>query len=217
MAGSPAGRSALVLNRYARGFFTALFTPLARLLLRWGVTPDAVTIAGTVGVAGGALVFYPLGQLFWGTLFITLFVFSDVLDGIMARMRGTGGAWGSFLDSTLDRVADGAIFAGVAIWFFTGGADPAIAVAALACLVLGMLVSYARAKAESLGFEANVGIAERAERLVSVLVVTGLTGLGLHEGFLLAVLGILGLASLVTIYQRMYAVRRQALEPERAP
>ncbi|WP_043446324.1 phosphatidylinositol phosphate synthase [Arthrobacter sp. L77] len=201
-----------MLNRYARGFFTRLFTPLARLLLKWGVTPDAVTIAGTLGVAGGALVFYPLGQLFWGTVFITLFVFSDVVDGIMARIKGHSGLWGNFLDSTLDRIADGALFAGVAIWFFTGGQNTAIAVAALACLVLGMIVSYARAKAESLGFTANVGVAERAERLVSVLVVTGLTGLGLHQGVLLAVLVILAAASLVTVYQRISTVRRQSRE-----
>jgi CDP-diacylglycerol--glycerol-3-phosphate 3-phosphatidyltransferase len=201
-----------MLNKYARGFFTRLLTPLARVLLRWGVTPDAVTVAGTIGVAGGALVFYPLGQLFWGTVFITLFVFSDMIDGIMARMKGHDGLWGSFLDSTLDRIADGALFAGVAIWFFTGGQNPAIAIAALACLVLGMIVSYARAKAESLGFTANVGLAERAERLVSVLVVTGLTGLGLPEGVLFAVLVILALASVVTVFQRVNGVRRQSLE-----
>ena len=130
----------------------------------------------------------------------------------MARMRGRGGLWGNFLDSTLDRIADGALFAGVAIWFFTGGQNEAVAIAALACLVLGMLVSYARAKAESLGFTANVGVAERAERLVSLLVVTGLTGLGLPEGFLLAVLVILALASLVTVYQRIAAVRRQSVD-----
>ncbi|TYC98655.1 CDP-alcohol phosphatidyltransferase family protein [Arthrobacter echini] len=206
-----------MLDRYARGFTTRLFTPLARLLLSWGVTPDAVTIAGTIGVAGGALLFYPLGQLFWGTVFITLFVFSDVIDGIMARLKGHGGPWGSFLDSTLDRIADGALFAGVAIWFFTGGQNTMIAVAALGCLVLGMLVSYARAKAESLGFTANVGIAERAERLVSVLVVTGLTGLGLPEGFLLAVLLALAAASLITVYQRIRAVRLQSLDAEPAP
>ena len=205
-----------MLNRYARGFFTRLFTPLARLLLKWGVTPDAVTIAGTLGVAGGALVFYPLGQLFWGTVFITLFVFSDVVDGIMARIKGHSGLWGNFLDSTLDRIADGALFAGVAIWFFTGGQNTAIAIAALACLVLGMIVSYARAKAESLGFTANVGLAERAERLVSVLVVTGLTGLGLPEGFLFAVLVVLAVASLVTVYQRIRTVRRQSREPRPA-
>jgi CDP-diacylglycerol--glycerol-3-phosphate 3-phosphatidyltransferase len=200
-----------MLNRHARGFFTALFTPLARWLLKIGISPDAVTIIGTAGVVAGALVFYPLGQLWWGTLFITAFIFSDVLDGIMARMRDTGGRWGNFLDSTLDRIADGALFAGLAIWFFTGGADFSIAIAAIICLVLGMVVSYTRAKAESLGFTANVGIAERAERLVSVLVVTGFTGLGLPHIVLLVTLGLLAAASLVTVVQRVLVVRRQAL------
>ena len=100
-------------------------------------------------------------------MFITAFIFSDVIDGIMARMQQRGGRWGNFLDSTLDRVADGALFAGVAVWFFTGGADPPIAVAAIVCLVLGMVVSYARAKAEALGFHANVGH-RRARRAAGV-------------------------------------------------
>lgn len=201
-----------MLNRHARGFFTALFSPLARWLLRIGVSPDAVTIVGTLGVVIGALVFYPLGQLLWGTLFITAFIFSDVIDGIMARMQKGGGRWGNFLDSTLDRIADGALFAGVAVWFFTGGADTPIAIAAVICLVLGMVVSYARAKAESLGFHANVGLAERAERLVSVLVVTGLTGIGLPTVVLFGTLCLLAAASLVTIIQRITTVRRQSLE-----
>lgn len=201
-----------MLNKHARGFFTALFTPLARWLLRMGVSPDAVTIVGTAGVVVGALVFYPLGQLWWGTLFITAFIFSDVIDGIMARMQERGGRWGNFLDSTLDRVADGALFAGVAIWFFTGGADTPIAIAAVVCLVLGMVVSYARAKAEALGYHANVGIAERAERLVSVLVVTGFTGIGLPTVVLFATLCLLAVASFVTVVQRIGSVRRQSLE-----
>lgn len=201
-----------MLNRHARGFFTALFSPLARWLLKIGVSPDAVTVVGTLGVVIGALVFYPLGQLWWGTLFITAFIFSDVIDGIMARMQHRGGRWGNFLDSTLDRVADGALFAGVAVWFFTGGADTPIAVAAIVCLVLGMVVSYARAKAEALGFHANVGIAERAERLVSVLVVTGFTGLGLPTVVLFTTLCLLAAASLVTVVQRIAAVRRQSLD-----
>ena len=206
-----------MLNRHARGFFTALFSPLARWLLKIGISPDAVTVIGTAGVVVGALVFYPLGQLWWGTLFITAFIFSDVLDGIMARMREVGSRWGNFLDSTLDRIADGALFAGVAVWFFTGGANVPVAVAAVVCLVLGMVVSYARAKAESLGFTANVGIAERAERLVSVLVVTGFTGLGLPEVVLLVTLLLLAVASLITVVQRVVSVRRQALaEPSTA-
>lgn len=201
-----------MLNRHARGFFTALFSPLARWLLRIGVSPDAITIVGTAGVVVGALVFYPLGQLWWGTLFITAFIFSDVIDGIMARLQNGGGRWGNFLDSTLDRVADGALFAGLAVWFFTGGENEAIAIASVVCLVLGMVVSYVRAKAESLGFQANVGIAERAERLVSVLVVTGFTGLGLPSIVLFVTLVLLALASFVTVVQRVLAVRDQSHE-----
>ena len=198
-----------MLNKYARGFFGKIFTPLARVLIRMGVSPDAVTIIGTLGVCAGALIFYPLGELFWGTVFITAFVFSDMVDGLMARMLERSSRWGNFLDSTLDRLADGAVFAGVAIWFFTGGANPAIAIFALVCLLLGSLVSYARAKAESLGCTAAVGFAERSERLVAVLVFTGLTGLGLPEIVLLVVLVLLAAASLVTVIQRILTVYRQ--------
>jgi CDP-diacylglycerol--glycerol-3-phosphate 3-phosphatidyltransferase len=200
-----------MLNRHARGFFTGLFSPLARFLLKVGISPDAVTVVGTAGVVLGALILYPLGQLWWGSLLIAVFALSDVVDGIMAREQGRSGPWGNFLDSTLDRLADGAIFAGVAIWFFTGGENSAIAIASLACLVLGMVVSYARAKAESLGFYANVGIAERAERLISVLLVTGLTGLGLPPVVLLVTLVMLAAATGVTVVQRMAAVREQAM------
>ncbi len=175
------------------------------------MSPDAVTIAGTAGVILGGLVLYPLGFLWWGSVVVAFFAFSDVVDGIMARLQGRSGGWGNFLDSTLDRLADGAIFAGLTIWFFTGGEDPAIGTAAVVCLVLGMVVSYARAKAESLGYQASVGIAERAERLASVLLITGLTGLGLPPVVLFGTLILLALASLVTIVQRMSAVRRQAM------
>ncbi|MFJ4229020.1 phosphatidylinositol phosphate synthase [Paenarthrobacter nicotinovorans] len=200
-----------MLNRHARGFFTSMFTPLARWLLRLGVSPDAVTIAGTAGVVLGGLILYPLGHLWWGSVIVALFAFSDVVDGIMARLQGRSGGWGNFLDSTLDRLADGAIFAGLTIWFFTGGRDAAIGTAAVVCLVLGMVVSYARAKAESLGYHASVGIAERAERLASVLLITGLTGLGLPRVVLFATLVLLALASFATIVQRMATVRRQAM------
>ncbi|WP_312181623.1 phosphatidylinositol phosphate synthase [Arthrobacter sp.] len=199
-----------MLNKYTRAFFTALFTPLASWLIRCRVSPDAVTIIGTLGVMAGGLVFYPMGQLFWGTMFVVLFIFSDVVDGIMARQQERKGKWGAFLDSTLDRFADGALFAGVSIWFFTGGDNDAIGIAALICLVLGMLVSYIRAKAESLGFDANVGLAERAERLVFLLTATGLVGLGVPEVVLLVVLVLLCIASCVTIVQRVGTVHRQA-------
>jgi CDP-diacylglycerol---glycerol-3-phosphate 3-phosphatidyltransferase len=200
-----------MLNRYARALFTRLFTPVAALLLRLGVGPDAVTLIGTAGVCAGALVFYPRGQFLTGTLVITAFVFSDTLDGIMARRLGRGGPWGAYLDSTLDRFADAAVFGGLVLWFMGEGAHRLTGVLALLCLVLGALVSYAKARAEGLGMTANVGIAERADRLVAVLAATGLVGLGLPRVVLTVVLVLLAVASAVTVVQRMLIVRRQAL------
>lgn len=204
-----------MLNRYARAFFSALFTPIARGLLRIGLTPNAVTVIGTLGVCAGALIFYPMGELFWGTVFITLFVFSDLIDGLMARLSGKGSVLGGFLDSTLDRMQDGAVFLGLLIWFFTGGEHLWLGIASAACLLLGGLVSYVRAKAESLGYTADVGIAERPERMVLTLVFTGFTGLGLPPEVLLAVLTLLAAASMVTVVQRMAGVFRQSLQSPR--
>ncbi len=203
-----------MLNRFARALFTRLLTPVARLLLRLGVSPDVVTLVGTLGVAVGALAFYPGGHLLAGTLVITAFVFADTVDGIMARTSGRSSSWGAYLDSTLDRVGDAAVFGGLVLWFTGGGDDRLAAVLALACLTLGSIVSYAKARAEGLGMTANVGIAERADRLVAVLATTGLVGLGLPEVVLTVVLAVLALASLITVVQRILEVRRQAFAVE---
>jgi CDP-diacylglycerol--glycerol-3-phosphate 3-phosphatidyltransferase len=200
-----------MLNRFARAFFTKLFTPVARLLLRLGISPDIVTVVGTVGVCFGALAFYPRHEFFWGTIVITVFVFSDTVDGVMARMSGRSSSWGAYLDSTLDRVGDSAIFGGLVLYYAGQGGQLFMAGLALACLILGSVVSYAKARAEGLGMTANVGIAERADRLVAVLAATGLVGLGLPEVLLTVVLALLAVASLVTVVQRMLVVRRQAL------
>ena len=200
-----------MLNKYARALFTKIFTPVARLFLKLGISPDVVTIVGTLGVCVGALAFYPRHEFFWGTIVITVFVFSDTVDGVMARMSGRSGKWGAYLDSTLDRVGDSAIFGGLVLWYAGRGDDFLMAGLALACLILGSVVSYAKARAEGLGFTANVGIAERADRLVAVLAITGLVGLGLPEVVLTVVLALLAVASLVTVFQRMLLVRRQAL------
>jgi CDP-diacylglycerol--glycerol-3-phosphate 3-phosphatidyltransferase len=200
-----------MLNKYARAFATRLLTPIARVLTSLGISPDVVTIVGTLGVCVGALAFYPRHEFLVGTLVISAFVLFDSLDGIMARMNDRPTKWGAFLDSTLDRIADAAIFGGLVLWYAGSGDNAIMAGLALACLILGMVVSYARARAEGLGMTANVGIAERAERLVVVLAATGLVGLGAPEILLAVVLGLLALASLVTIVQRMLEVRRQTL------
>ncbi|WP_270888115.1 phosphatidylinositol phosphate synthase [Pedococcus sp. 5OH_020] len=200
-----------MLNKYARALFTTIFTPVARLFLKLGISPDVVTAVGTLGVCAGALVFYPRHQFFVGTLVITAFVFSDTIDGVMARMSDRSGKWGAYLDSTLDRVGDSAIFGGLVLWYAGDGDNVVMAALALGCLILGSVVSYAKARAEGLGFTANVGIAERADRLVAVLVTTGLVGLGLPEVVLTIVLALLAVASLITVLQRMLLVRKQAL------
>lgn len=189
---------------------TALFTPLARTLLRAGVSPDAVTVTGTLVVVVTALVAFPTGHLLLGAVVIGVFVLTDSLDGVMARLQGRSGPWGAFLDSTLDRFGDGAIFAGLLLWAL-GRDDDATAVAALACLVLGSVVPYARARAEGLGMTAAVGIAERADRLLVTLLATALVGLGLPHAVLTVVLALLAVASAVTVGQRMATVRRQAV------
>jgi CDP-diacylglycerol--glycerol-3-phosphate 3-phosphatidyltransferase len=200
-----------MLNRFARALFTRIFTPLARAFLRLGISPDVVTVVGTFGVCVGALAFYPRHEFFWGTIVVTVFVFSDTLDGTMARLSGRSSKWGAYLDSTLDRVGDSAIFGGLVLYYAHDTTKFYIGGLALACLILGSVVSYAKARAEGLGMTANVGIAERADRLVAVLVATGLVGLGVPEVLLTVVLSVLAVASLVTVVQRMLEVRRQAL------
>lgn len=205
-----------MLERF-RQFWTNVWAPLGNLFIRLGVTPDQVTIVGTIGVSAGALWFFPRGEFFVGVLVVTAFVFSDLIDGYMARKLGTSSKWGAFLDSTLDRVGDAAVFGGILLYYTTSDAQADLGsprlylYLSLACLVLGNLTSYARARAESLGMTAKGGIAERSDRLVAILVMTGFAGL-LDLPFLREItLWALALASLITVFQRMAIVHRQAI------
>jgi CDP-diacylglycerol---glycerol-3-phosphate 3-phosphatidyltransferase len=190
---------------------TRIFTPVADALLRAGVSPDAVTVTGTLVVMVTALWAFPTGNLLLGSVIIALFALTDSLDGVMARRSGRSGPWGAFLDSTLDRFADAAIFAGLVLWYFGEGDSQPAAILALACLILGSIVPYARARAEGLGMTASGGIAERADRLFAVLIATALVGVGLSDVVLVVVLALLALASAVTVVQRMAMVQRQAV------
>ncbi len=191
-----------------RPALSRLLTPLADALARTPVTPNAITITGTAGVVAGALWLFPIGHLFAGTMVCTGFVLADMLDGLLARVKGTSGAWGAFLDSTLDRIGDAAVFAGLTIWLVRTHQLPLAAVG-LFCLVAGGLVSYAKARAEGLGIKCDVGLAERTERLLITLVAAGLTGLGVP--YVLAIgLWALAVLSVVTLGQRVDAVRRAA-------
>ncbi|MBA3741910.1 phosphatidylinositol phosphate synthase [Sporichthya sp.] len=204
-----------MLNKYARALFGRIFTPVARALVRAGISPDVVTIVGTLGVMAGALLLFPQGEFFWGTIVITAFVFSDIVDGLMARMTERSSTWGAYLDSTLDRFGDAAVFGGLAMWFAGGGNNDLLCALALYNLGAGSIVSYAKARAEGLGMTANVGIAERSDRLALILVATGFQGIGV-PGVQRAALIILAVASTITLFQRILMVRKQALAAEQA-
>jgi CDP-diacylglycerol--glycerol-3-phosphate 3-phosphatidyltransferase len=194
-------------NPAARKLASGVIEPPARLLLRLHVSPDAVTVFGTVGAVAAALACFPDGRFGLGVLLIAIFATSDLIDGTMARISGTSGPWGNFLDATLDRVADGAIFGGLVLWGALNG-DAATTAAATLALVTGQVTSYAKARAEAVGATANVGIAERAERLVLVLLAALLAGFGVPY-VLPAALWIIGGLGIITIIQRMVVVRRQ--------
>ena len=197
----------MLTNASVRRAVSGAVDPVARGLLRLHVSPDAVTLVGTIGSSAAALWFYPRQQWAVGTLVILLFVFSDLIDGTMARMSGRSGPWGAFLDSTLDRVTDGLLFGAVFLGFANAG-QMWTASAALGCLVGGAVVSYAKARAESIGVECNVGIAERAERLIIAGAAALLYGLGVPY-ILPAALWFLLALTWFTVGQRVLHVRRQ--------
>jgi len=198
-----------VLGSNARPAVARFWAPVVTWLARVGVTPDMVTITGTVGAVASAVLLIGNGELWWGAVAVTVFVLLDMLDGALARARGTGSVFGAVLDSVGDRAADAAIF-GALVWWFSGSGDNRLLVLlALVCLVLGVLTSYIKARAEGVGLSADVGVVERTERLILVLVGTGFSGLGIPYA-LHVTLWVLLAGSAITVGQRFLAVRREA-------
>ena len=194
-------------NPAARKVAAVVIDPPAKVLVKLKVSPDAVTLTGTIGGSLSMLILIPQGQFIWAFVLGVFFGISDLLDGTMARMTGTSGPWGNFLDATLDRITDGAVFAALILWGVTQG-DYWIIGGGLLALVSGQVVSYAKARAEAVGATANVGIAERAERLIAVGIAVLLTGFGVPYVLPIA-LWLIGIAGVITVVQRMVVVRRQ--------
>lgn len=193
---------------FSREAVSKVTHPIAKVLIRTGLTPDAVTLFGTVCSVTAALWLFPADQLFWGTMIIWFFVMFDMLDGAMARVRGGGTRFGAWLDATCDRVADGAVFAGLAWWaVFTEDNRYNLLIATLICLVTSQVISYAKARAEASGLKGDGGWIERPERLIIVLVGAGFTGLGVWWAIHLA-MWLLAVTSIVTVIQRAMTVRR---------
>jgi CDP-diacylglycerol--glycerol-3-phosphate 3-phosphatidyltransferase len=197
-----------MLERF-RGLSARLLGPIVRTLLRLGVSPDLVTILGTVGVVLAALICFPQGWLWQGALVVTVFVLSDMLDGQMAKVSGKASAWGAFLDSTSDRLGDAAVFGGILLYFTYQRDSTVWGAVALAGLVFGQWTSYVKARAESLGFTCSGGLAARADRLVIILAGALVAGFGVPY-VLEAAVALLAVTSMITVFQRIAQVRRQA-------
>ena len=200
-----------MLDRFKAFWQGVMLAPFINLFIRLGISPDAVTLVGTLGVSFGAIWFFGNGWVWQGVLFITAFVFSDLVDGAMARKVGRKDDFGAFLDSTLDRIADGALFAGLALYFAWHAESHLYLVLCLVVLVMGAVTSYARAKADHLGYDAKVGIAERPDRLVGMLVPAFFADVLDLWVLLHIALWALAVAATVTVVQRIWVVRRQAL------
>jgi phosphatidylinositol phosphate synthase len=197
---------AKIFSVVTKAGLSRMLDPLARALLRAGVSPDMVTVAGTAGAVAAALTLATRGRLIPATVVVTLCALLDVLDGAMARARGWSTRFGALLDSTMDRVADAAVFGALVYWLAVSGRR-ATAVAALLSLALGLLVSYVKARAEGLGLSADVGIAERFERLVIVGFGGLAYGFGVPYALEVALWLVVGLSAL-TVVQRLVHVYR---------
>jgi CDP-diacylglycerol--glycerol-3-phosphate 3-phosphatidyltransferase len=175
--------------------------------MKIGLTANSVTVIGTLLSVLAAIVLIPSGHLFAASITLTAFVLFDTLDGTMARLSENGTSkWGALLDSSMDRVSDGAVLGSLA-WYLHSQ-NSKLEVIVLLNILAGFLISYVKARAESLGFSCNGGFAERTERLIITLVATGLAGLGID--YVLAIgMWFLLFASVFTVFQRFLIVKSQ--------
>lgn len=212
---------AAVSNFYlmTRAAYAKISTPLAKGAVRIGLTPDTVTLIGTAGAVIAALTLYPIGQLWWASFTVFVFVLADMLDGAMARVSGGGTRFGAVLDATCDRISDGAIFCGLLWWAAFSLHSPSLVVALMLCLVTSQVISYIKARAEASGLRGDGGFIERPERLVIALSGAGLSDLFSLPWLLPVAMWALAVASIVTIGQRVHSVRcsPQAMDKLESP
>ena len=202
-----------MLGNHGRGLTKALFTRPALALGQLGVTPNMLTVTGTILSVTAAVTLLPRGHFVAGPLVLLVVLVADSFDGILARATARSSVFGAFLDSTMDRLADGAVLGSLAAWaalsMSAGTLRTTTIVAALAAMILAATVPYARARAESIGATAKVGIAERTDRLLVALGATFVVGLGAPQWVLTVALGYVAIASFITVIQRVWTVYRQ--------
>ncbi|GAA2345984.1 CDP-alcohol phosphatidyltransferase family protein [Saccharopolyspora halophila] len=194
-----------MINIFARASLARVTNPIGAALVRFGLTPNGITVAGALAAATSALWFFPRGELFVGTVVTAVFLLFDLLDGAMARVGGAVTRFGGVLDASCDRLVDGVLFGALVWWALVVDDDRARGLGLLICLVAAQVISYVKARAEANGLQAGGGLAERAERFLIVLTGTGLHGLGVPYVLDLAIWLLVAL-SLITIAQRLAAV-----------
>lgn len=195
-----------MISSFLRAPVTRVVEPTARALTKRKVTPNQVTLVGAIGTCATSLIFFTRGELFVGTIAMLIFIFSDLVDGTMARLSGASSKFGAFLDSTSDRVVDATLIGSITYYFFA--IDDSLQIVAWFALTGGFLVSYVKARAEASGFTCEGGFAERPERTIILLVSTGFAGLGV--GYILAAgIWLIAITSFLTVGFRVIQVWRQ--------
>jgi CDP-diacylglycerol---glycerol-3-phosphate 3-phosphatidyltransferase len=198
--------------------FYATVNPLVERLIRAGVRPNTITTVGT-GLVLVSAVLYASGHVRMGGALLLLSGIADTLDGQVARGGAMVTRFGAFYDSTLDRVGDGATFIGIGAFLLTAPDVAYRTPAAILCMVAilaSVLVSYARARAEGLGLDCKVGIAQRAERILGLGVASLVFGAGPHALLMEAIVALLAIASIITVVQRFVYVYRHAERVDQA-
>lgn len=198
-----------MLSVHGRKPAAVVVVPVAKLFLKMGLTPNVVTVVGTIVTIAISVILIPLDHLFAAALLSGLFAAFDMLDGTMARLTTGGSNFGATLDASCDRITDGALFAAIAYWMvYVDNAHPLNFAACLVVLVSSQVISYVKARGEASGFKMVGGLVERPERLILGLGGVGLEGLGVPYALEVS-LWLLAVGSVFTIYQRMRQAARQ--------
>ena len=196
----------MLSSNKARNSFRHVTEPAGHALAKAGFTANSLTVIGLAGSVGAGFLIAS-GYARVGGLLSLLSGLPDMLDGAVAKATGRSSRRGAFLDSVVDRLSDAAVLAGI-VWLGISRNEPRVAVLAAMVLALSLIVSYVKARAESLGYECNVGIAERPERVVVL-------GVALLVGHVLAGLWVLVIAAAITVVQRIMRVWQQPdVEPD---
>jgi CDP-diacylglycerol---glycerol-3-phosphate 3-phosphatidyltransferase len=205
-------KGASVLPEWVKDAARATLAPVVRLAIALRLTPNTITVIGLV-ITIVAAVLVANGQLLVGAAILTAGSLLDAVDGALARATDGGTPFGGFLDSTLDRAGEAILYIGIGAWLLAAVDEPALPMLALMVALAGsFLVSYAHARAQGIGFAANVGLAPRTERLVLVIAGVALAGIGLSAG-LIAALVIVAALTVATVVQRILHVWRLSQAP----